>query len=98
MLFYIIFLLLKDGFMNKNINYSLINNTANQISYKNYSNSSNNFSEFFSYSPEIYSRLFPLIYPKKLNKKTLEAIEESKILENMVIFSDIDELFKDLEN
>ena len=92
------FQLLKDGLMNKNISNVLIQNTANQIAYKDYSNSSNNYSGFFSYSQEMFLRLFPVLQQKRLNKKTLLAIEESKHLEKMVVYTNIDDLFKDLEN
>jgi hypothetical protein len=76
----------------------MITNTANQIGYISYSNSSDRFSEYFSYTQQLISRLFTLPDLKAPNQLTKAAIEETRKLNTCVKFETIDDLFNDLEN
>ncbi|HQM17563.1 hypothetical protein [Candidatus Cloacimonas acidaminovorans] len=84
--------------LNKSISFGTTTNTANQISYLDYTNSSFRFSGFFSYNQEIFLKLFTGSKQPQPNKKTLTAIEESKHPDNLPVFNTIDELLKNLEN
>jgi hypothetical protein len=74
----------------------MITNTANQIGYIIYTNSSDRFSGFFSYTQQIIDRLFTLPTLKGPNQLTKAAIEETKNLNTCIRFDTIDDLFNDL--
>jgi hypothetical protein len=76
----------------------MITNTANQIGYLSYSNSSDRFSGYFSYTQQLIDRLFTLPMPKGPNQITKAAVEETKKLCTCSRFDTIDDLFNDLEN
>jgi hypothetical protein len=76
----------------------MMTNTANQIGYISYSNSSDRFSGYFSYTQQLISRLFTLPPSKSPNQLTKAAIEETRRLDNCTRFDTIDDLFNDLEN
>jgi len=91
--------LLRDGDMlNKSISFGTSTNTANQIGYLDYTDTSCRFSGFFSYNQEIFLNLFTLSEQPYPHKKTLTAIEESKHPDKLPVFNTIDELLKTLEN
>jgi|LSQX01.2.fsa_nt_gb hypothetical protein len=76
----------------------MISNTAKQIGYINYSNSSDRFSGFFTYKQDFISRLFTLPALKRPNQITKAAIEETRELDKCTRFDTINDLFNDLEN
>jgi hypothetical protein len=83
---------------NNSSSHRLITNTANQIGYLPFSSTSDRFSGFFSYPQDLFNKLFTMPIPKSINRKTIDAIEETKGLNNCPRFETIDDLFNDLEN
>lgn len=93
------FVPLKDGEMSNNSSsYRMIANTANQIGYISYTNTSDRFSGYFSYAKYLSDRLFILTIPEEPNQITKAAIEETKNLITCKRFDTIEDLFDDLEN
>ncbi|MEN6445850.1 MAG: hypothetical protein ABFC98_07395 [Candidatus Cloacimonas sp.] len=84
--------------LNKSISFGIITNTANQIGYLDYTNTSCRFSGFFSYNQETLFNLLLIQEPTKPNKETLQAIEESKHPEKLPVYSNIDDFLNSLES
>lgn len=76
---------------------SYVSNTANQISYLDYSNSSDRFAGVNSYPSTFLKSIFEVPAFKKPNHITLKAIKEIDELGECKRFTSIEELFDDLE-